>query len=122
MAVCILLVEDEALIREVMTESLEDAGFEVMPARNGAEATAALRDATREFSVVITDLHMPGDIDGLRVAVEARSINPSIPVILASGRTDVLGAALLPHPKLEVLSKPYLPSTLVARVRALLTP
>ena len=116
--VCVLLVEDDFLIREVMAESLQDAGFEVLEADDGAAAVAFLRLSPERFSILVTDFHMPGDIDGAHVASVARRGSANLPVIIATGRPDILQARWQSELGYQLLKKPYLPSQLLQLVRA----
>jgi signal transduction histidine kinase/ActR/RegA family two-component response regulator len=79
----LLLVDDEDLLREVLAEQLEDAGYSVLVAANGNEALALL--ATGEaVDVLITDLSMPG-MDGLAVIRGAQERRPGLPAMLLTG-------------------------------------
>ncbi len=107
----ILLVDDEADIREPLTELLTSAGYDVLPARNGIEALTRVR--TRPISAVVTDLSMPV-MDGWRLIDELRSrpelANVPIFVITASN------AATLPG--VERFAKPLAVPALLGRLRA----
>lgn len=117
--VCVLFVEDETLIREIMAESLQDAGYEVVDVENGKKAFDIMRRPPKEFSILVTDFHMPGDIDGGQVAARMREAFPDIPVVIASGRPEVLLAEWQERHGYRLLKKPYLPSDLVRLVRTL---
>jgi CheY-like chemotaxis protein len=116
--VCVLLVEDEDLIREVMAECLHDAGFEVVEADSGARAIEALGEAGR-FSILVTDFHMPGGLDGGQVAFHTRLIRPDLPVVITTGKPEALPARWKSDFGYNLLRKPYLPSHLVALVGSL---
>jgi CheY-like chemotaxis protein len=83
----VLLVEDELLVRELASEDLGDAGFEVTVANDGDEALGYLRDGGR-FDLLFTDIRMPGETDGWQLAHEARQLLPEIRVIYATGLGD----------------------------------
>lgn len=116
---CILLVEDEELIREIMTESLRDAGFEVVEAATGDQAIALFAERPRHFTLLVTDFNMPGQRDGAAIAAQVRELAPSLPVVIASGRPEVFR----PHWKTALgytlLAKPYRPHQLVELARSL---
>ena len=76
---CVLLVEDEPTIREVMAETLQDAGFDVYEAPDGDSALALLSDTPRKFTILVTDFHMPGQADGGHVAAPTRTYRSSSP-------------------------------------------
>ncbi|MCB8878791.1 response regulator [Acidisoma cellulosilytica] len=110
----ILLVEDEALIREIMAESLADDGFEVIQVATGDEALALIDHHDRAIEALVTDFHMPGEADGAEVAAHARIHYPQLPVIIASGRPDVIARTWDPELGYRFLGKPYLPRHLLA--------
>ena len=83
----VLLVEDELLVRELASEDLGDAGFEVTVANDGDEALGYLREG-RRFDLLFTDIRMPGVTDGWQLAREARQMLPDIRVIYATGLGD----------------------------------
>lgn len=120
MDVVILLVEDEALIREIMAESLSDDGFEVIQAASGDEAIALAEGDDWPIDALVTDFHMPGDADGAEVAAHLRILHPSLPVIIASGRPDVIARCWDPELGYRFLGKPYLPRHLLAMLRDVL--
>ncbi len=79
----VLLVDDEALVRELTAEGLESAGFSVIPA-DGGPAALALLDAGEEVDVLVSDLSMPG-MDGITVIREAQRRRPGLRAILLTG-------------------------------------
>lgn len=119
---CVLLVEDEPMIREVMAESLQDAGYEVMEVENGDLAVELMRQPPRVFSILVTDFHMPGKTDGSEVAARVRAVIPSIAVVIASGRPEVLQSRWQQDHGYKLLKKPYLPSHLVTIVQSMIGP
>ena len=84
----ILVVEDEALIRFELVDMLEDAGFDVLDACDAGDAIALLEQHP-EIRLVITDIQMPGDIDGMRLAHLIRSRWPPTALIVMSGNMKV---------------------------------
>ena len=82
-----LLVEDEVLVREVASEDLAEAGFEVTTASDGDEALAILRQDAG-FQLLFTDIRMPGSADGWALAREAKKLIPGLRVIYATGLGD----------------------------------
>ena len=116
---CILLVEDDALIRLLLSEELIDAGYEVQEAANGTEAAELIRHPPTKFSLLITDIHMPGEMGGIEVASLLRQSHPDLPIIYTTGRPDVVGTL---GPRDTLVPKPFTPSMLLALVRRLLEP
>ena len=117
---CILLVEDEWLIRELFTEELTEAGFEVREAESGDRAAALIDIQPEQFSLLVTDIHMPGRLDGIAVARLLRERRPDIPVIYMTGRPDALNGIRPLGTRDVLLRKPFAPSELLATARQLL--
>jgi two-component system copper resistance phosphate regulon response regulator CusR len=111
----ILIVEDEARIRDFLTRGLEAEGFSVVGVDDGAEGLElALRE---EFQLVVLDLLLPG-LDGLSLLRRLHEARPDLPVLILSARSDLptklrgfeLGAS-------DYVSKPFSLHELIARVR-----
>ena len=113
-----LLVEDDLLIREIMAEALADAGFDVTSAASGDEAALVL--GHRRFDLLLTDVQMPGRLDGIGLAAHARERDPDLPVIYVSGRPDALVGVARLGPRDAFIRKPYGPGELVAAAHRLL--
>jgi DNA-binding NtrC family response regulator len=112
----ILIVEDEEVIRELLREHLSDLGFEVISASNADEARKII--ASREaIELVLTDVNMPGSMDGAELAKWLDSYAPSMPVILVSGKASFPSNA---SAKRLFLRKPFQLSDLEDRIRKLL--
>ena len=110
----VLLVEDEPLIREVMAELLALAGFDVTATTTGDEAVVLL--ANDGFTVLLTDVTMPGIIDGIRLAEHARALHPGLPIVFVSGRPDTRQRAQHFPPPVAFFPKPYDLDVLVGAV------
>src|ERR1700675_4204901 len=81
----ILVVEDEVLVRMALAETLRDEGYSVLEAANADEALGVLASAT-PLDVVLTDVNMPGSLDGVALGRYARMTKPALKVIVVSGR------------------------------------
>jgi len=103
----ILIVEDEALIRMGAVRIIEDADFEVIEAANADEAIKIL-EARSDVRVVFTDIHMPGSMNGLKLAHYVRNRWPPIKIIVTSGVERPTDDAL--PDGVRFFSKPYDPS------------
>ncbi len=79
----VLVVDDEDVVRETLVASLEEAGFAVLAAGNGAEALALL-EAGEPVDALVTDLSMPG-LGGLALISEAQARRPGLPSVLLTG-------------------------------------
>lgn len=110
----VLLVEDEPVIRELMAEMLEDAGFDVTATCTGDEAAILL--AEEGYAVLLTDVTMPGAIDGIGLAEHARELHPRLPVVFVSGRPETELRARRIAPPIAFFHKPYDVDSLVGAV------
>lgn len=117
---CILLVEDEFLIRLIVAEELADNGFEVCEAEDGDQAAALITEAPDGFELLVTDIHMPGELDGIALACLMRARHPDMPVIYMTGRPGVLNAVRPLGTKDALVAKPFTPSEILAVVQRLL--
>jgi len=112
----VLLVEDDARVREVTAEMLREAGFVVVTAADGVQALALLRQG-EPVDVLFSDIVMPGGMNGVELAQEARRLRPALPVLLATGYPgQSLDREL--H-GFEMLAKPYDQALLVRRMAEL---
>jgi CheY-like chemotaxis protein len=103
----VLVVEDEFLIRQYALEMINEAGFEAIEAANADEAIEIL-ECRSDVRILFTDIHMPGSIDGLKLAHAVRDRWPPINLILTSGHMAVPESALPTGGRF--FSKPYQPS------------
>lgn len=114
----VLLVEDDPLIREIMAEALVEAGFDVTSAESGDAAAIIL--AADHFDLLMTDVQMPGQLNGVTLASHARELDAALPVIFVTGRPDALLGISRLGPRDAFIRKPYGPGELVATARRLL--
>ncbi|WP_426181043.1 response regulator [Pseudomonas sp. TWRC1-2] len=112
----ILLVEDDEIIRELAVDVLSILDAEVLPVSSADEALQVLKRANL-VSLVLTDIHMPGQIDGLGLARVVVELWPSLPVIVTSGNLQRRDA--LPH-QAAFLPKPWALDSLLTVVQQLL--
>lgn len=113
----ILVVEDEVIIRMLMADMLRDEGYEVIEAASGDEGMAVLSSDHR-LDLIITDVRMPGQVDGMQLALSAKDQEPGRPVIVSSGHLPPEAA----HRADEFLKKPYTASALLSMVSKLIGP
>jgi CheY-like chemotaxis protein len=114
----VLVVEDEALVRMLVVQTLEEAGFAV---REAAEAQGALEVLRNDDAIrlMITDVGLPG-LNGRRLADAARAERPDVKVLFMTGYAD---SALLEHVLPEgfgLITKPFDLDDLAAQAQALL--
>ncbi len=106
----ILVVEDEALVRDCTVAQLEDDGFEVIGVGNVEEALQAFHSHA-SLTTVFTDVNMPGPHDGLYLAHTVHALRPDVQLIVTTGRGVLPASALF-------LPKPYRYDALNALIRA----
>jgi DNA-binding response OmpR family regulator len=111
----ILIVEDEFLIRLTLAEALTDDGFDVAEAATGDEALAMMV-ADAAYDLLLTDVQLPGTLDGIALARAARRHVPSLQVIFMTGRPDTL-VDTVQMDRDAFIAKPYLPSEVCAAAR-----
>lgn len=109
----ILVVEDEPLIRMSAVAALQDAGYWVLEAQNSAEALDVL-SRHPEISILVTDVRMPGHMDGLALVTWVQLNNPAIRSIVVSGNATHAQAGKAGA--VGFVSKPYLPDTIIKAV------
>jgi PAS domain S-box-containing protein len=116
----ILIVDDREDVAELARTILRDFGYTTLTASNAREALEIL-DSSERIDLLFTDLIMPGGMNGVLLAREARRRQPKLKVLLATGyaeasleRTDIGGS------EFDLLNKPYRRTELVRRVRAIL--
>ncbi len=112
---CVLVVEDEALIRSMLAEALQDAGFVVQQAHTGDQAAQILAEHDG-FAAVVTDINTPGERDGIDVGRLVGELHPGTPVIYVTGRPETLAGTRLGADE-TFLVKPYAPSQIVEVLR-----
>src|SRR5262245_56809732 len=100
----ILLVEDEPLLSELMTEALTDRGFAVEVAPDAGHALRYLLSGA-EVDVLFTDIDLGDGMDGAQLAKLAREMRPMLPVVYASGRRAAEQLNTVPNS--IFLPKPY---------------
>lgn len=100
----VLVVEDEALLRFDIVDFFEERGWRVFEAANSEQAIALL-DRHGEIRVVLTDVHMPGDMDGLKLAHYVRERFPPTLLFVVSGHAPITREAL--PARATFLPKPF---------------
>jgi signal transduction histidine kinase/ActR/RegA family two-component response regulator len=116
----VLIVEDEATIRHLVDEVLDEAGYTVIGAADGASGIKVLQSGAR-VELLITDVGLPNGMNGRQVADAARSLRPGLKVLFITGYAEnaAVGNGHL-EPGMELLTKPFSMEALVAKVGAML--
>lgn len=115
----VLLVEDEKDVRDLIEETLRSAGYRVLAAGNGQEATGIARTYPGPIHVLLSDVLMPG-MRGPTLARQLQATRPNLRVLLMSGYTDPVTD--LAEGDATLLQKPFSASELLQRIREVLGP
>ena len=115
----ILVVEDDALVQDMVREALVEGGFEAEVTSSGEEAIASLEGNEGKHRALITDINLYGPLTGWDVAKRARELHPELPVVYMTGdAADKWPSHGVPNSILLV--KPFAPAQLVTAVSQLL--
>ncbi len=117
----VLVVEDEAAVRQLVRRSLEAVGLTVLEAENGQQALDVVSRRRDLPKLVLTDVVMPG-LNGRELSERLARTQPGLPILFMSGYTDddVFARSLLPE-EAPFIQKPFGPEELVAKVRTMLS-
>ena len=116
----ILLVEDEAFLREVTSEILESAGYRVLKTRNAAEALSVFGECKAIVRLLLTDVVLPGQ-NGRDLANDLRSVSPKLKIIFTSGYPEnVVTRHGIQADGMFYLPKPFSLHSLTRKVRQVL--
>ena len=117
----VLLVDDEPLVRMIASEALEELGYEVIEAGEGATALKIL-NSDRKIDILITDVGLPGGMNGRQVADSARLVRPNLTVMFITGYAE---NAVLNHghlePGMHIMTKPFQMDAFARRVKDLIS-
>ncbi|MFC7556357.1 ATP-binding protein [Pseudoroseomonas wenyumeiae] len=117
----VLVVDDEPSVRMLISEVLEDLGYEAIEAPDGPAALKVLQ-STRRIDLLVTDVGLPGGMNGRQVADAARVARPDMKVLFITGYAE---NAVLSHghldPGMHVLTKPFALEALGSRIRQLIS-
>ncbi len=116
----VLVVDDEATVRMLITDALDDLGYKAIQAPDGAAGLKVLQSGAK-IDLLITDVGMPGGLNGRQMADAARVSRPDLKVLFITGYAE---NAVLSHghldPGMHVLTKPFAMDALARRITALL--
>ena len=116
----VLLVDDEATIRMVVTDVLTELGYSVIEASDSASGLRVLQSDVR-IDLLITDVGLPGGLNGRQMADAARDKRPELKVLFITGYAEnaVIGSGRL-HPGMHVLAKPFAMDQLASRIKSII--
>ena len=112
----VLVIEDEDIVRELIAEILEDAGYTVLTAEDGPSGLRTFQ-AARRVDLLVTDVGLPGGLNGRQVADAARVIEPALKVLFITGYAEnaAVGNGHLER-GMEVITKPFEVTALINKV------
>ncbi|MBT5109790.1 MAG: response regulator, partial [Rhodospirillaceae bacterium] len=118
----ILVVEDDANVRQVPVSILSGQGYDVVEAKDGAEALLYLKEGEK-FDLLFTDILLPGGMNGVEIADEVKSFQPNIKILYTTGYAEntVIREGQL-DPNVTLLYKPYMRSELLEKIRLAFEP
>jgi Response regulator containing CheY-like receiver, AAA-type ATPase, and DNA-binding domains len=111
----ILVVEDDAIVRMLIVDVLQELEFSVLEADGSERALELLEDTARNIDLLMTDVGLPG-MDGRTLATRARELRQTLPVLFASGYAETLEVA----EGMAVIGKPFSIDQLRAKVKSML--
>jgi CheY-like chemotaxis protein len=116
----VMIVDDEATVRMLVNEVLTESSYRVLEAHDAASAMKIL-DCNPPVDLLITDVGLPGNMNGRQLADAARATRPGLKVLFITGYAEnaVLGNGHL-EPGMELLTKPFPMATLANKVREML--
>jgi PAS domain S-box-containing protein len=116
----VLVIDDEPTVRMLMIDVLHDAGYATLQAGDGPSAMKILQSRAR-VDLLITDVGLPGGMNGRQVADAARVTRPALKVLFVTGYAEnaVVGNGLL-VPGMRVLTKPFVMTSLAGKVREMM--
>ena len=113
----VLVVEDEAVVRDLAKRILERLGYQVLVAAGSREGLRIVAEHGGSIDLLVTDVIMP-HMSGIEFARSAHDVRPTLPVLFMSGYTDdELGRGELLDSQVPFLQKPFSPETLGRKVR-----
>lgn len=83
----LLVVEDDAIVRMLLVDVLDELGYQVVEAEDAEQALAVLGNPQQPLALMMTDVGLP-DMDGKELASKARELRPTLPILFASGYAE----------------------------------
>lgn len=111
----ILVVEDDAIVRMLIVDVLEELEFAVLEAADAEAALKVVEDTAQVIDLMMTDVGLP-DMDGKALAIKVRELRPTLPILFASGYAENIDAPAGMH----VIGKPFSIDQLRDKVKGIL--
>ena len=115
----VLVVDDEAPLRMLIVEVMQELGYETLEAGNGAEALQWLR-SERRIDLLVTDVGLPGGMNGRQIADAARGERPEIKVLFVTGYAETALGPDIADARMHVMTKPFEMEALARRVKEII--
>ena len=115
----VLVVDDEPNIRMLVSEVLTEQHYRILDAKDGPSAFAILESGKR-IDLMITDVGLPGGLNGRQIADRARVLHPKLQILFITGYAENAAVSNHLEPGMSVLAKPFAMSTLANKVREIL--
>ncbi|WP_219267877.1 response regulator [Pseudomonas sp. Xaverov 259] len=111
----ILVVEDDAIVRMLIVDVLEELEFSVLEAADAEKALKLAENADQQLDLMMTDMGLPG-MSGKELATQVRVLRPSLPILFASGYAENIEVP----PGMQVIAKPFSIDQLRDKVKSML--
>lgn len=111
----ILVVEDDAIVRMLIVDVLEELEFSVVEAADAEEALKIVENTDQSIDLMMTDVGLP-DMDGKQLATRVRELRPALPILFASGYAGNIDVPA----GMQVIAKPFSIDQLRDKVKSLL--
>ncbi|QJI38014.1 MULTISPECIES: response regulator [unclassified Pseudomonas] len=111
----ILVVEDDAIVRMLIVDVLEELEFQVLEAADAESALGIVNNSALTIDLMMTDVGLP-DMDGKQLAVKARESRPALPILFASGYAENIDVP----DGMQVIAKPFSIDQLRDKVKSML--
>lgn len=111
----ILVVEDDAIVRMLIVDVLEELEFSVLEAADAEEALAVVQNDDQTIDLMMTDVGLP-DMDGKQLASKVRELRPTLPILFASGYAENIDVPA----GMQVIAKPFSIDQLRDKVKSML--
>ncbi|MCS3420999.1 response regulator [Pseudomonas yamanorum] len=111
----ILVVEDDAIVRMLIVDVLEELEFQVLEAADAEAALGIIGNTAQVIDLMMTDVGLP-DMDGKQLAIKARELRPALPILFASGYAENIDVPA----DMQVIGKPFSIDQLRDKVKSML--
>ena len=111
----ILVVEDDAVVRMLIVDVLEELEFKVLEAADAEKALEVVKNTDHHIDLMMTDVGLP-DMDGKQLAAKVRELRPTLPILFASGYAENIDVSA----GMQVIGKPFSIDQLRDKVKSML--